>query len=290
VDKLVTAQCVTDDPAPLLQAAGDVLALADVLRPNATAQPFTTEAEQEIWEILGELKACYGRDRGQIQTAHNIQASQEADDVGYQEMAHVSIAAGGRQFRLDQLHRPHRVVLARDEQEPGEVGDVGGDPAEGLPLGLHQGQDDDHRYRPRAHQGKLPGIVGRPGPRTARPRNGGGRLPGQPAIIAQPPVTGGAGDAWPPPAAETSRCRLLVSVLTATFNRRATFLPQRLDSVRHQVGDGFTHEHIVVDDCSADGTWDYLQQAAREDPRVKPVRTDDGARAELRARRGNRGS
>ena len=52
MDKLVTAQCVTDDPAPLLQAAGDVLALADVLRPNATAQPFTTEAEQEIWEIL----------------------------------------------------------------------------------------------------------------------------------------------------------------------------------------------------------------------------------------------
>jgi glycosyltransferase involved in cell wall biosynthesis len=66
---------------------------------------------------------------------------------------------------------------------------------------------------------------------------------------------------------------LLVSVLTATFNRRATFLPQCLDSVRHQVGDGFTPEHIVGDDCSADGTWDYLQQAAREDPRVKPVRT-----------------
>ena len=60
-----------------------MLALADVLRPNATAQPFTTEAEQEIWEIFGELKACYERDRGQIQTAHNIQASQEADDVGY---------------------------------------------------------------------------------------------------------------------------------------------------------------------------------------------------------------
>jgi glycosyltransferase involved in cell wall biosynthesis len=53
---------------------------------------------------------------------------------------------------------------------------------------------------------------------------------------------------------------LLVSVLTATFNRRATFLPQCLDSVRHQVGDGFTGD------------------------------TDDGARAELRARRGNRGS
>ena len=48
-------------------------------------------------EILGELKSC---------------------GVGYQEMAHVSNVAGFRQFRLDQLHRPHRVVLARDEQEP----------------------------------------------------------------------------------------------------------------------------------------------------------------------------
>ena len=112
VDKLVTAQCVTDDPAPLLQAAGDVLALADVQRPNVTAQP-----------------------------------------------------------------SPH--------------------------LGRAAVRHDNHGYRPGAHPGKLPGIAGRPSPRTAPPRNGGGRLPGQPATIAQPPVTGGAGDAWPPPAAET---------------------------------------------------------------------------------------
>ncbi|MEV6562520.1 glycosyltransferase [Nocardia sp. NPDC051756] len=66
---------------------------------------------------------------------------------------------------------------------------------------------------------------------------------------------------------------MLVSVLTATFNRRATFLPQCLDNVRHQIGDGFDYEHIVIDDCSTDGTWDYLQQVARADPRVKPIRT-----------------
>ena len=79
MDKLVTAQCVTDDPAPLLQAAGDVLALADVLRPNATAQPSRPRPNRRYGRsILGELKACYERDRGQIQTAHNIQASQEA--------------------------------------------------------------------------------------------------------------------------------------------------------------------------------------------------------------------
>jgi len=67
--------------------------------------------------------------------------------------------------------------------------------------------------------------------------------------------------------------RLLISVITATFNRRATFLLPCLDSVRRQVGDGFTYEHIIVDDCSTDGTWDYLQQVARADPRVKPIRT-----------------
>ena len=176
VDKLVTAQCVTDDPAPLLQAAGDVLALADVLRPNATAQPFTTEAEQEIWEIL-----------------------------------------------LDQLHRPHRVVLARDEQEPGEVGDVGGDTGSAgrwwitatllLPAVTRStsrltwaGPRCDMMTTatgPAHTRASYQVSPGRPGPPTAPPRNGGGRLPGQPTIIAQPPVTGGTGDAWPRPAAET---------------------------------------------------------------------------------------
>jgi hypothetical protein len=46
VDKLVTEQCVTDGPAPLLQAAGDVLALADVLR-----QPFQCHVDQ-VWRVV----------------------------------------------------------------------------------------------------------------------------------------------------------------------------------------------------------------------------------------------
>jgi glycosyltransferase involved in cell wall biosynthesis len=66
---------------------------------------------------------------------------------------------------------------------------------------------------------------------------------------------------------------VLISLLTATFNRRATYLPQCLESVRRQVGDDFTYEHIVIDDCSTDDTWEYLQDISHADPQVRPVRT-----------------
>lgn len=74
VDKLASAMTVIDDPAPLLQATRDVLALADLLRPHA--QPFKfPEAEGEIWGTIGGLKACYERDRGQIEAAHQVQTA-----------------------------------------------------------------------------------------------------------------------------------------------------------------------------------------------------------------------
>ena len=65
-----------------------------------------------------------------------------------------------------------------------------------------------------------------------------------------------------------------VSVLTPTFNRRDSFLPRCLESVRSQVGGGFTYEHIVIDDCSTDGTWAYLQAVAALDPHVKAIRAE----------------
>ena len=96
VDKLATAQCVTDDPAPLLQATRDVLALAELLRPHATAQPFAVEAAA-IWEILDELKACYERDRGRIEAAHSIQAARrEADDVVRQTLQQLAAETRSR--------------------------------------------------------------------------------------------------------------------------------------------------------------------------------------------------
>lgn len=66
---------------------------------------------------------------------------------------------------------------------------------------------------------------------------------------------------------------MLISVLTTTFNRRDTFLPQCLASVRGQVGDAFACEHIVIDNCSTDGTWAFLREAAASDPHVRPVQT-----------------
>jgi len=73
VDKLASAMTVIDDPAPLLQATRDVVALAERLRQYA--QPFKVEGERETWDVIDELKACYERDRGQIEAAHQIQAA-----------------------------------------------------------------------------------------------------------------------------------------------------------------------------------------------------------------------
>lgn len=44
--------------------------------------------------------------------------------------------------------------------------------------------------------------------------------------------------------------------------------------MRRQLGEGFTYQHIVIDDCSTDGTWDYLQEVAAFDPHVKAVRIE----------------
>src|SRR5436853_7677885 len=69
-----------------------------------------------------------------------------------------------------------------------------------------------------------------------------------------------------------------LSVLTPTFNRRRSFLPRCLESVRRQVGQGFTYEHIVIDDGSTDHTWDYLKELETLDAHVKAVRTDTNSR------------
>jgi hypothetical protein len=74
VGKLASAQTVIDDPAPLLQATREVLALAGRLRMHAQPYKFP-EAETVIWGIIDDLKACYERDRGQIEAAHQIQTA-----------------------------------------------------------------------------------------------------------------------------------------------------------------------------------------------------------------------
>lgn len=58
-----------------------------------------------------------------------------------------------------------------------------------------------------------------------------------------------------------------VSVVIPTYNRVAT-LPRALESVLRQTFQDI--EVIVVDDCSTDGSWDYLQSV--RDPRLRIVR------------------
>ena len=69
-----------------------------------------------------------------------------------------------------------------------------------------------------------------------------------------------------------------LSVLTPTLNRRCSFLPRCLESVRRQVGQTFTYEHIVIDDGSTDGTWDYLKELETFDAHIKAVRTETSSK------------
>ncbi len=65
--------------------------------------------------------------------------------------------------------------------------------------------------------------------------------------------------------------RPLVSVVIPTHNRR-DLIVETLDSVRAQT---YPHwEVVVVDDGSTDDTWAYLEQASREEPRVRPYRRE----------------
>lgn len=74
VDAMTTAQTNTEDPALLLQAVRGVVALADRLQATVEASPMT-RSERETWAALGELRACYDRDRQEIEIAHHVQAA-----------------------------------------------------------------------------------------------------------------------------------------------------------------------------------------------------------------------
>jgi hypothetical protein len=64
--KLTTAQGNIDDPAPLLRAMYELLALADRIRTHVPTPK--SKPEREIWVTIDELKACYKRDRPEIET------------------------------------------------------------------------------------------------------------------------------------------------------------------------------------------------------------------------------
>src|SRR5579883_3677401 len=63
----------------------------------------------------------------------------------------------------------------------------------------------------------------------------------------------------------------VVSILTPTRDRAATYLPQAVASVR-ALRLSVPYEHVIVDDGSCDGTAAYLAAAAAADPRLTIVR------------------
>jgi len=61
----------------------------------------------------------------------------------------------------------------------------------------------------------------------------------------------------------------LISVYTPTYNT-GDYLRETYQSLKDQTYNNW--EWVVVDDCSSDGTWEKLQEFAKEDIRVRPYR------------------
>lgn len=65
----------------------------------------------------------------------------------------------------------------------------------------------------------------------------------------------------------------LFSIITPTFNRAASFLETCLLSISSQQENGFSHEHIIVDDVSTDGTEELVRRWQDKDSRIRYVRS-----------------
>lgn len=65
----------------------------------------------------------------------------------------------------------------------------------------------------------------------------------------------------------------LVSIITPNFNG-SRFIDRCLKSVANQ---NYPVEHIVVDDCSTDGSWSLLQKLSKEYPWLKSVRLEQNS-------------
>jgi teichuronic acid biosynthesis glycosyltransferase TuaG len=63
------------------------------------------------------------------------------------------------------------------------------------------------------------------------------------------------------------RAQLLVSIITPNYNG-CKFIRRVVESVRKQ---NYPVEHIIVDDCSTDGSWSLLQELGQEYSWLKPV-------------------
>jgi teichuronic acid biosynthesis glycosyltransferase TuaG len=62
----------------------------------------------------------------------------------------------------------------------------------------------------------------------------------------------------------------LVSIITPNYNGER-FIRRVVESVRLQ---NYPVEHLIVDDCSTDGSWALLQELSQDHPWLKPVRLE----------------
>lgn len=65
-----------------------------------------------------------------------------------------------------------------------------------------------------------------------------------------------------------------ISILTVTHNRGQTFLADTLASVKQQVTEGFSYEHIVVNNASTDTTKQLLADCSAADPQLLVINSD----------------
>lgn len=70
-----------------------------------------------------------------------------------------------------------------------------------------------------------------------------------------------------------SSSQLLVSIITPNFNGER-FIRRVVESVRLQ---NYPVEHIIVDDCSTDGSWALMQELRLDYPWLKPVRLEQNS-------------
>jgi glycosyltransferase involved in cell wall biosynthesis len=64
---------------------------------------------------------------------------------------------------------------------------------------------------------------------------------------------------------------LRLCVITSTYNRAETYLPECIESVRNQIledsaGQPIEYRHVIVNDASSDSTAEFLDEIARQDP------------------------
>src|SRR5579872_4887378 len=62
-----------------------------------------------------------------------------------------------------------------------------------------------------------------------------------------------------------------ISVVVPTYNRME-LLPRTLPALAAQVVDGFDYEVLFVDDGSDDKTGELIQEAAKQNPRLRYIR------------------